>query len=133
MTLEMAPGEPVMSRDNLDSMKTPTSRAARLRRNSASTSRRASKTIAPMYLTGKSPRSRFNAFRAHGASLDLFFTRDRMKLVIGDKNYSSWSMRPWLLLKHFGIPFDETLIRLGQPDTKATDPRRIRRRARCRA
>lgn len=42
-----------------------------------------------------------------------------MKLVIGDKNSSSWSMRPWVLLRHFGIAFDETLIRLGQPDTKA--------------
>ncbi|MBC8639330.1 glutathione S-transferase family protein [Caballeronia sp. EK] len=42
-----------------------------------------------------------------------------MKLVIGDKFNSSWSMRPWVLLKHFGIPFDETLIRLGQPDTKS--------------
>jgi len=40
-----------------------------------------------------------------------------MKLVIGDKNQSSWSMRPWLVLKHFGIAFDEVLIRLGQPDS----------------
>jgi glutathione S-transferase len=30
-----------------------------------------------------------------------------MKLVIGNKNYSSWSMRPWLLMKHAGIPFVE--------------------------
>jgi glutathione S-transferase len=42
-----------------------------------------------------------------------------MKLVIGDKNYSSWSMRPWLLLTHFGIPFEEVLIELDQPGTKA--------------
>ncbi|MDR5777877.1 glutathione S-transferase family protein [Caballeronia sp. LZ065] len=42
-----------------------------------------------------------------------------MKLVIGDKLNSSWSMRPWVLLTHFGIPFEETLIRLSQPDTKA--------------
>jgi glutathione S-transferase len=42
-----------------------------------------------------------------------------MKLVIGDKFNSSWSMRPWVLLKHFGIPFDETLILLGRPDTKS--------------
>jgi len=42
-----------------------------------------------------------------------------MKLVIGDKNQSSWSMRPWLVLKHFGIAFDEVLIRLGQPDSTA--------------
>jgi glutathione S-transferase len=42
-----------------------------------------------------------------------------MKLLIGDKNYSSWSMRPWLLLKHFGIPFEEVLIHLDQPGTTA--------------
>ena len=42
-----------------------------------------------------------------------------MKLIIGDKNYSSWSMRPWLLLKHFGIPFDEVLIPLYEPTAKA--------------
>jgi len=42
-----------------------------------------------------------------------------MKLLIGDKNYSSWSMRPWLLLRHFGIPFDEVLIHLNRPDTNS--------------
>jgi glutathione S-transferase len=42
-----------------------------------------------------------------------------MKLLIGDKNYSSWSMRPWLLFKHFGIPFEEVLIHLREPGTKA--------------
>jgi glutathione S-transferase len=40
-----------------------------------------------------------------------------MKLVIADKNASSWSMRPWLVLEHFGIPFEEILVRLDQPDT----------------
>nr|WP_295081688.1 glutathione S-transferase family protein [uncultured Roseateles sp.] len=34
-----------------------------------------------------------------------------MKLVIGNKNYSSWSMRPWVLLKAFGIPFEEVKLR----------------------
>jgi glutathione S-transferase len=42
-----------------------------------------------------------------------------MKLVIGDKNVSSWSMRPWLVLKHFGIPFEEIMIRLARPDSSA--------------
>ncbi len=42
-----------------------------------------------------------------------------MKLVIGDKNYSSWSMRPWLLFKHFGIPFDEVVIDLYEAHTQA--------------
>ncbi|PTM57414.1 glutathione S-transferase family protein [Phreatobacter oligotrophus] len=35
-----------------------------------------------------------------------------MKLVIGNKAYSSWSFRPWILLKVLGIPFDEELIPL---------------------
>jgi glutathione S-transferase len=34
-----------------------------------------------------------------------------MQLVIGNKNYSSWSMRPWVLLKQFGLPFEEVLTR----------------------
>ncbi len=36
----------------------------------------------------------------------------KMKLIIGNKNYSSWSLRPWILLKFFDIPFDEVLIPL---------------------
>ncbi|MCB5177176.1 glutathione S-transferase family protein [Microvirga lenta] len=40
-------------------------------------------------------------------------------LVIANKLYSSWSLRPWLLMKQFGIAFDEILIPLDQPDTKA--------------
>jgi glutathione S-transferase len=40
-----------------------------------------------------------------------------MKLIVANKNYSSWSMRPWLLLKHFGIPFEEVTVWLNQPDT----------------
>ena len=31
----------------------------------------------------------------------------KLDLYIGNKNYSSWSLRPWLLLKHLGIPFTE--------------------------
>ena len=34
-----------------------------------------------------------------------------MQLVIGNKNYSSWSMRPWVLMKQLGIPFDEIKLR----------------------
>jgi glutathione S-transferase len=40
-------------------------------------------------------------------------------LVIGNKLYSSWSMRPWLLMRQLGIAFDEILIPLDRPDTKA--------------
>ena len=45
--------------------------------------------------------------------------RDGFKLVIGSKNYSSWSMRPWVVMKAFNIPFQEILVHLGQPDTSA--------------
>jgi glutathione S-transferase len=34
-----------------------------------------------------------------------------LQLVIGNKNYSSWSMRPWVLMRHFGIAFDEIKLR----------------------
>ena len=36
-----------------------------------------------------------------------------MKLIIANKNYSSWSMRPWLLMTEFGISFEEVLIPFG--------------------
>ena len=38
------------------------------------------------------------------------------RLHIGDKNYSSWSMRPWLALKHGGIAFEEVLHALPEGD-----------------
>ena len=34
-----------------------------------------------------------------------------LQLTIGNKNYSSWSMRPWVLLRHFDIPFQEVMVR----------------------
>ncbi len=37
-------------------------------------------------------------------------------LVIGSKNYSSWSLRPWLLLHYFDIPFDEIKLPLDTPE-----------------
>ncbi len=40
-------------------------------------------------------------------------------LVIGNKNYSSWSLRPWMLLRHLQLPFDEELIALSLPDTRS--------------
>ncbi|HET7198061.1 MAG TPA: glutathione S-transferase family protein [Burkholderiales bacterium] len=36
-----------------------------------------------------------------------------MKLVIGNKNYSSWSMRPWVALREARIPFEEVLLKFG--------------------
>ncbi len=41
-----------------------------------------------------------------------------LTLVIGNKNYSSWSLRPWLLLKHLKVPFDEVLVPLDTPETR---------------
>jgi glutathione S-transferase len=41
------------------------------------------------------------------------------RLVIGNKNYSSWSLRPWIAMTMAGIPFDETLIPLDTPETAA--------------
>ena len=41
------------------------------------------------------------------------------EIIIGNRNYSSWSLRPWLLLEYLEIEHDETLIPLDQPDTKA--------------
>ena len=38
-----------------------------------------------------------------------------MKLVIGNKNYSSWSFRPWIAMRTTGIPFEEILIPFGEP------------------
>lgn len=40
------------------------------------------------------------------------------QLVIGDKNLSSWSLRPWLALTVAGIDFAEVNVRLGRPETK---------------
>jgi glutathione S-transferase len=42
-----------------------------------------------------------------------------MKLIIGNKNYSTWSLRPWLLLKHAGIPFEEEVVSFSAPDFRA--------------
>ena len=38
------------------------------------------------------------------------------KLYIGNKNYSSWSMRPWVLLTQAGIPFQEVMVRFDSFD-----------------
>jgi glutathione S-transferase len=43
-----------------------------------------------------------------------------LTLVIGNKNYSSWSLRPWIAMKAAGILFEEKLIPLHMPDTKAS-------------
>jgi len=42
-----------------------------------------------------------------------------LKLVIGNKNYSSWSMRPWLAMRVSGIDFGEVSIPLYKPDSRS--------------
>ena len=42
-----------------------------------------------------------------------------LTLVIANKNYSSWSLRPWMALTMAGIPFNEVVIPLDLPETKA--------------
>jgi glutathione S-transferase len=42
-----------------------------------------------------------------------------MQLVIGNKNYSSWSLRPWIALKTLGVEFEERRIPLYGPGSKA--------------
>jgi len=41
-------------------------------------------------------------------------------LIIGNKNYSSWSLRPWLLLRHHGVAFDEQRLLLDTPEFART-------------
>lgn len=38
-------------------------------------------------------------------------------LIIGNKNYSSWSLRPWLWMKNLGLEFEEIMVPLSTPDT----------------
>ena len=42
-----------------------------------------------------------------------------LKLIIANKAYSSWSLRPWILLAHFKIPFEEVVIPMDRPETRA--------------
>ncbi len=41
-----------------------------------------------------------------------------LTLIIGNKNYFSWSLRPWILMKRLGVQFRELLIPLSQPETR---------------
>jgi glutathione S-transferase len=42
-----------------------------------------------------------------------------LTLIIANKTYSSWSFRPWILMRYFGIAFDEITIPLAQENTRA--------------
>jgi glutathione S-transferase len=41
-----------------------------------------------------------------------------LKLVLGNKNYSSWSLRPWIAMRHAGLAFDEEVIPLYEPGSR---------------
>src|SRR5262245_27939707 len=41
-----------------------------------------------------------------------------LHLMLGNKNYSSWSFRPWIAMRNAGIPFSETVISLNAPEFK---------------
>jgi glutathione S-transferase len=56
-------------------------------------------------------------FETQVAQSWLNTSHNSLKLVIGNKNYSSWSMRPWVAMKAFNIPFDEIRVLLDQQDT----------------
>lgn len=43
-----------------------------------------------------------------------------LKLFVGNKNYSSWSMRPWVLLTQAGIAFEEEMVRFDSFDSDST-------------
>lgn len=43
---------------------------------------------------------------------------NRFTLIIGNKNYSSWSLRPWLVMRKLGLPFDEIPITLAKEGFK---------------
>jgi len=42
-----------------------------------------------------------------------------LKLVVGSRNYSAWSLRPWLLLRHLGLAFEEQQLLLDSPEFEA--------------
>ena len=52
--------------------------------------------------------------------MGIFGTLAMLTLYIGNKNYSSWSMRPWVMLKQAGIAFDEVMLRFDAftPDSQ---------------
>ncbi|MDV3250929.1 glutathione S-transferase family protein [Devosia sp. BK] len=43
-----------------------------------------------------------------------------MKLLVGNRNYSTWSLRPWLVLRHFDLPFEDEVLMLSGPRWRET-------------
>jgi glutathione S-transferase len=57
-----------------------------------------------------------NVAIGQGSIRDVLRETAMLKLYIGSKNYSSWSMRSWVLLTQAGLPFDEVLVRFDSFD-----------------
>jgi glutathione S-transferase len=72
---------------------------------------RLEKAALAIYAAAKSQPTRQHRFRQGWPMPD--FT-----IVLGNKNYSSWSLRPWLALKQTGASFEEVVIPLDEPQTK---------------
>jgi glutathione S-transferase len=49
-----------------------------------------------------------------------------LQLYIGNKNYSSWSMRPWVLMTQAGIPFEEVMVRFDSFEADSQFKKRLR-------
>ena len=49
-----------------------------------------------------------------------------LQLYIGNKNYSSWSMRPWVLMRQAGIAFEEVMVRFDSFEANSTFKRQMR-------
>ncbi len=49
-----------------------------------------------------------------------------LQLYIGNKNYSSWSMRPWVLMRQAGIEFEEIMVRFDSFNTDSAFKRQLR-------
>jgi len=49
-----------------------------------------------------------------------------LQLYIGNKNYSSWSMRPWVLMTQAGIAFEEIMVRFDSFDTESVFKKRLK-------
>ena len=49
-----------------------------------------------------------------------------LQLYIGNKNYSSWSMRPWVLLRQAGIAFEEVPVRFDSFDANSQFKRQLK-------
>jgi glutathione S-transferase len=70
---------------------------------------------------------RAGAAPALASAASFSYREARMQLFIGNKNYSSWSMRPWVLMTQAGIDFDEVLLRFDAFSADSRFKREVRK------